>query len=338
MCRKIHKTLKNNIVSLLLHGKSSRFIAKYLHVSKTTVQNVAKAKNIKLLSKRGAKKKLSLRDEKFCSKQITSGQSKSVTELTRKLRDQHSINVDRRTVARALNNCGLRAGEKKKKPSLSKKNIKARLEWANEHKSWTTDDWNRVIFSDESKINRFNSDGRSWGWYRDVKNLEERNVNTTIKHGGGGLMVWGCMTSKGVGYLCKIDGRMDQLLYKSILEEDLMNTIDFYDLDLQEVIFQHDNDPKHKSKSVQNWLSNQEFEVLSWPAQSPDLNPIEHLWSEVKRKLNKFESPPKGILELWERIQRIWNEISAETCQNLINSMPRRINDVIKAKGRWTKY
>ena len=151
-------------------------------------------------------------------------------------------------------------------------------------------------------------------------------------------MVWGCMTSKGVGYLCKIEGTMDQHLYKTILEEDLKQTMEFYHLEPEEVIFQHDNDPKHKSKLVQEWLSNQEFDVLPWPAQSPDLNPIEHLWSEVKRKLNKFESPPKGLLELWERIESVWNEITPQTCQNLISSMPRRISDVIKAKGKWTKY
>ena len=117
-----------------------------------------------------------------------------------------------------------------------------------------------------------------------------------------------------------------------------MNTIEFYDLDPQQVIFQHDNDPKHKAKSIQEWLAIQEFDVLPWPAQSPDLNPIEHLLSEVKRKLNKYENPPKGINELWERITEVWNGIALSTCQNLIASMPRRINDVIKAKGKWTKY
>jgi transposase len=338
MCKKINKSTENDIVSQLLLGKTSRNVANHQHVSQTTVRRIAKAKNIQLKSKGGAKKKLSLRDEKFCTKQIISGASKSVTELTKTLKEKHNISVDRRTVARALNNRGLRAGEKKKKPGLSQKNIKARFEWAKERKDWTVQDWNRVIFSDESKINRFNSDGRSWCWFRDVKQLEDRTVKITFKHGGGGLMVWGCMTSKGVGYLCKIEGIMDQHLYKTILEEDLNETMEFYELDPQEVIFQHDNDPKHKSKSVQKWLSEQEFDVLPWPAQSPDLNPIEHLWSEVKRKLNKFSSPPKGILELWERIQVTWNEISPQTCQNLFASMPRRVSDVIKAKGRWTKY
>ncbi len=338
MGKKIKKSLEKKIISQLNEGKTSRCIARNEKVGRSTVQRIARAKKIPLEEFVLRKKKLTTRNEKFCAKQITSGTSKSVTELTKTLKEDHNISIDRRTVARALNNQGLRAGEKKKKPGLSQKNIKARLEWAKEHKDWTVEDWNRVIFSDESKINRFNSDGRSWCWYRDVNQIEDRTVNITYKHGGGGVMVWGCLTSKGVGYLCRIEGTMDQHLYKSILEDDLMNTLEFYNLNKEEVIFQHDNDPKHKSKLVQEWLSNQEFDVLSWPAQSPDLNPIENLWSEVKRKLNKFKSPPKGILELWERIESTWNEITVQTCQNLINSMPRRVMDVIKAKGRWTKY
>jgi hypothetical protein len=116
-------------------------------------------------------------------------------------------------------------------------------------------------------------------------------------------MVWGCITWHGVGYMCKIDGNMDQHLYKAILEDDLMKSIEFYRMNKSKIIFQHDNDPKHTSKLVREWLSEQQFETLTWPAQSPDLNPIEHMWAEVKRRLNKFDEPSKGIFELWERIQ-----------------------------------
>ena len=128
MTKKTNKSLENAIVSQLLQGKTSRNIATNLQVSRTTVQRIAKAKNIHLKSKGGGKKKVTSRDEKFCAKQIISGAAKSVTELTKTLKENHSINVDRRTVARALNNRGLRALEKKKKQGLSQKNIKARLE------------------------------------------------------------------------------------------------------------------------------------------------------------------------------------------------------------------
>ena len=338
MVKKISQRVQNDISSLLFQGKSTAEVARRFGVGKSTVHRIGQSKKIVLKAKSGRKKILTERQEKFCAKKIISGEAKSVVQITKILETDHKTKVSRKTVARALNKAGLKAGEKKKKPGLSQKNIKARLEFAKNYQDWTENDWNRVIFSDESKINRFNSDGRSWGWFRDTSMLEDRNVNIQIKHGGGGIMIWGCMTSQGVGYLCKIEGNMDQHLYKSILDDDLMNTIDFYDLDMEQVIFQHDNDPKHKAKSVQKWLSEQEFKTLEWPAQSPDLNPIEHLWAEVKRRLNKYDSPPKGVIELWERVQLIWNEISPEVCQNLFNSMARRIQAVIKSKGKWTKY
>ena len=77
---------------------------------------------------------------------------------------------------------------------------------------------------------------------------------------------------------------------------------------------------------------------MVWPAQSPDLNPIEHLWGYLKRRLADHECSSKGIYELWERVQVDWEEIPVEECQKLIESMPRRVHAVIKAKGGYTKY
>ena len=77
---------------------------------------------------------------------------------------------------------------------------------------------------------------------------------------------------------------------------------------------------------------------MIWPAQSADLNPIEHLWVYIKKKLEEYPEPLKGILELWERAEAEWNKIPMKVCQNLKESMPRRIEAVIKAKGGNTKY
>ena len=77
---------------------------------------------------------------------------------------------------------------------------------------------------------------------------------------------------------------------------------------------------------------------MVWPAQSPDINPIEHSWGYLKRRLAEYEDLPNGILELWERIQVEWDKIPVEECQKLIESMSRRIEAVLRTKGGYTKY
>jgi hypothetical protein len=170
------------------------------------------------------------------------------------------------------------------------------------------------------------------------KGLSDRLIEGIVKFGGGSLMLWRCMTWNGVGYATKIDGRMDGDLYLQILKDELQDSLEFYDLNTSDVIFQQDNDPKYTCKKDKEWLGEQEFRTMVWPAQSPDLNPIEHAWFYLKRKLAEYEESPKGIEELWRRTQEEWNKIPAEVCQGLIESMPRRVEAVLTAKGGYTKY
>ena len=84
--------------------------------------------------------------------------------------------------------------------------------------------------------------------------------------------------------------------------------------------------------------SNHDIQVFDWPPQSPDLNPIEHLWNYLKRRLASYEHVPTSMRQLWERIEVEWDKIPVEECLKLIETMPDRISAVIKAKGRHTKY
>ncbi|KAJ1300174.1 hypothetical protein OPQ81_011926 [Rhizoctonia solani] len=143
---------------------------------------------------------------------------------------------------------------------------------------------------------------------------------------------------EGPGYATKLNNRLTKELYVEALEDELMASLEYYGKEVDDFIFMYDNASSHKAGLVRNWLADKGIEVLEWPACSPYLNPIEHLWTRLKRELGKYPHPPKGVLELLERVETEWNKIDAKVCQDLIESMPRRIQAVLKAKGGHTDY
>ncbi len=149
-------------------------------------------------------------------------------------------------------------------------------------------------------------------------------------------MIWGEMSSAGVGPLCFfLKTNVTEPVYQYILEHFMLLSADqlFKDADF---IFQQDLAPAHAAKSTKSWLNDHGVGVLDWPENSPDLNPIENIWGIIKRKMRNKR--PKNEDELKATVKETWASISPQQCHKLITSMPRRIEAVIKAKGAPTKY
>ena len=331
---------RQNIISSLHNGKSIRQISKEQHVSHGVVgilcQNLS---DLEKSAKGGRPATLTPQSKRNARRLIKTGQCQSAPQVAKELSKVEDKNVNPWTVRRALKIEGMKAIKIKKKPLLRAKHRNARLKWAQKHLEWTLEDWKKVIWSDETKINRIGNDGPGMKWIDTTETgLEKHNVTGTVKFGGGNIMVWGCMTYYGVGHCQLVEGKMNAMQYVEILENSLEKSLGLYDLERQDIIFQQDNDPKHTSKTASEWFRSSKIETITWPAQSPDLNPIEHLWGHLKRALEKYETDAKSREELTTRTMDVWKAISPETCRNLIESMPRRCAAVVKARGGATKY
>ncbi|XP_075163221.1 uncharacterized protein LOC142235852 [Haematobia irritans] len=215
----LSRDVEDNIVSLTNNGYSSRKIA--IRVQKR--QNATPKEQI-----RGRRKLLTEADARLMMAEIR--QNKSVTPKNT-------------TVAKSkqVSECTASAPQhwlcfsfKKNKPALSEKNQKARMKFAREHNNWTTDDWKGVIWSDESKFNRFQSEGKQYCCRRPGDTIQRHHV----KHGGGSIMVWGCFTWWHIGPLQKIDGIMKKEDYLAILQTHLPEFVAKSAYPEDEVVFQ----------------------------------------------------------------------------------------------------
>ena len=101
-------------------------------------------------------------------------------------------------------------------------------------------------------------------------------------------------------------------------------------------VFEHDNDPKHTAKATKEWLKKKHIKVLEWPSQSPDLNPIENLWRELKLRVAKRQ--PRNLKDLERICKEEWTKIPPKICANLLKNYNKRLTSVLANKGFSTKY
>ena len=123
-----------------------------------------------------------------------------------------------------------------------------------------------------------------------------------------------------------------------MLNTHLMPFMEGLEGEIVEYEFQQDNATVHTSKLTMKFFDNSDINLMKWPGQSPDPNPIEHLWDELERQIRKWNPPPVSERELAVIFQEEWEKISDVVFQKLILSMNSRVKAVQQVKSYETKY
>ena len=287
------------------------------------------------LPRHGRPPKLTDRTRRALVRNVTKCPKITLEELRRTAAELRESVHGTTSISRTLHKSGLHGRVARRKPLLKGGHKKSRLKFARSHMEDTATMWKKVLWSDETKIELFGPNAKRYVWSKPNTAHRPECTIPSVKYGGGSIMLWGCFSSAGTGKIVRIVGKMDGAKYRDILEENLLESARELRLG-RRFTFQQDNDPKHKAKSTMEWFKNKHINVLEWPSQSPDLNPIENLWKDLKTAVHKRS--PSNLTELELFCKEEWAKMSVSRCANLVESYPSRLAAVIAAKGGSTKY
>ncbi|CAH1959968.1 unnamed protein product [Acanthoscelides obtectus] len=206
--------------------------------------------------------------------------------------------------------------------------------WCRQRSLWDQE-WNSIVFSDESRFCLGMLDGRARvrrrrGERRNPQFFVERHVHHTV-----GVMVWGAIAHGSRSLSIFIRGNMNAQRYiHEVLEPHLLPYLDT----LADPTFQQDNARPHVARVTIDFFQHNDVTLLPWPRRSPDLSTIEHVWDMMGRRLLNLQRPPQTLEALREELVVAWNEIPQEDIDHLIRSMPRRVGECVAYQGASTHY
>lgn len=346
------------VISLADGGATKYAIARQLEIPRSSVYSILDRRD-QLIRRMGHRAPLAPRATVIT---LETGQALLAAVRQRpktsyqELIDEYSLAFSRSTLRRFFNDKGIQGWICKLRPHLTDRHARLRLEWCQRFRGWTSEDWKRVIFSDESTVQRGKGGRREYCLRTHEQKWDKNCLQTSTKSGGITCMVWGAFSVElGRSELITMRRRqleggvgsgIDSECYTDALEEGLLPFFNGPTSTLKDrAIFQQDNAPIHKSTHTLNWLDDRSITHFDWPPYSPDLNPIEHIWVHMKTKIRQNNPELDTIGTGAEAVQAVgnaarlaWWEVDWSIFESVVESMPRRVQACIDSDGWHTKY
>jgi hypothetical protein len=257
--------------------------------------------------------------------------------------------ICRETLRKILKDFGLRKWRKIHRPMLTEHHARERLIWAERYRHYTAEDFARVYWSDETSIERGSGERDEWSFCRPKDQARKGEVKPIPLGKQLRQMFWASFAgdTRRTG-LIPLFGHSESPrggINAIRILETYQRYLPILISNPHEATFMHDGASTHTANIVRDWLREQCFEVMEWPPYSPDLNPIEHLWSLLKDKVLKLfpelYTMPNNEETRWYLIgcaQQAWSAIDPQILRNLCDSMPRRVQAILEAEGWYTTY
>lgn len=333
--------MRKEIIKLHNQGYNQREIARRVGVSIATVNLwVNRHGSLESIQKTGRLRKTTTGQDKEIYLMSQNDPFLAATDINRYLK----LNVCAQTVRNRLQEQGLRNFKAPQKPFLLETHKQRRLEFAEKYHLWSADKWEKIAcFADEKTFQSFGK-GITRVWRPKLTRWDEKsrdpNMITRFNQsviseykvsGRFSISLWGC-----IGKLNQLHRVTIKRLNHNYFINDILDV--YMPIDDDEFLLVHDNAPIHTAKNVKKWLSERNIKTIEWPAYSPDLNPIENLWSRMEYLTRN--RTPTSTENLWNIVRQAYEEISNDKdyIQTLVRSMPKRLAEVLRVHGNVTKY